>query len=314
MITLSAGPLSLTFDPDYGGDITSLLAHGRELLYQTSWREHAQLAINDPAARLYSDPTSSWLERYRGGWQLLCPTAGAGGPDPSAPVLFHGEASRARWLVESSSPTAATLGVDLQTATLSIRRTIEVESESVTVADTVTNTGGSQCVFDFAHHLAFGADLLDGECVIESGATSFVKDWAYSGSPSLEVEIPWPPSGEDRVDIVANRPATGFEFGWLTGFERKWARVKNESNGLAVSLEWSDALPYAWVWQELDSSPGWPWFGRERVLAIEPSSTPTSGPRRQSSTRLLPGESVAIRMTVRVEAETADQFGQNGMP
>ncbi|CAN5393914.1 hypothetical protein BH10ACT7_BH10ACT7_00900 [soil metagenome] len=312
MITLSSDSLVLTLDPDYGGDVTSLLAHGNELLYQSTWRDRAQRAIEDPATRLYSDPTSSWLERYRGGWQLLCPVAGGGGADPGAPVLFHGEASRVRWVLDSATATTASLGVDLQTATLAIRRDVEVAGATVTVVDTVTNTGRTPCLFDYAHHLALGADLLDGECLIESGASRFVRDWEYSGSPPVEIEVAWPPVGDVRVDIVPARPAAGFEFGWLTGFDRPWARVTNRSRGLSVSLEWSDALPHAWVWQELDASPGWPWFARERVLGLEPSSTPTSGPRRESSTRLAPGESITIRMSVRVEVQNAGPAGQKG--
>ena len=280
MLTLASDSLSLTIDPDYGADITNLVANGHEVLYQSTWRDHAQRAIDDPAARLYTDPTSAWLERYRGGWQLLCPVAGGGGADPGAPVLFHGEASRVPWLVEEATPTTAALCVDLQTATLSIRRQVEVADATVTVVDSVTNTGRAHSVFDYAHHLALGGDLLEGECVIESGASSFVRDWDYSGSPAADVELPWPPTYEARIDIVPSRPAAGFEFGWLTGFDSPWARVSNAARGITVSLEWSYALPHAWVWQELDASLGWPWFGRERVLGIEPSSTPTSGPRR----------------------------------
>lgn len=314
MLTLATEDLAITIDPDYGADVTSMVSRGQELLYQTTWRDHAQRAIDDPGARIYSDHQAGWLERYRGGWQLLCPIAGGGGADPGAPVLFHGEASRVAWRLESSTATTATLRVDLQTATLSVLRSVEVDGASVTVVDTVTNTGNAATAFDYAHHLALGGDLLDGECLIESGASTFVRDWESLGSPEAEVDLAWPPPGDPRVDLVPARPASRFEFGWLTGFGRPWARVSNAARGIAVSLEWSDALPHAWVWQELDASPGWPWFARERVLGIEPSSTPTSGPRRASSTRLTPGESISIRMIVRVEAIGTGTLGQKGTP
>lgn len=313
-ITLASAQLVATVDPHYGADITSLVAFGREVLYQSTWRDDAQRAIDDPAARLFGgDPTASWLERYRGGWQLLCPIAGGGDGTGDSPVLFHGEASRVPWAIESTSPSTATLLVHLATAPLSVRREVDVAGATITVVDVVTNTGRAPRTFDFAHHLALGGDLLDGACTIGSGATTYVRDWEFSGSPEVEEEIVWPPAaGGDRVDLISARPGSGFEFGWLTGFDDHWARVTNAESGLSVTLEWSDFLPHAWIWQELDASPGWPWFGRERVLGVEPSSTATSGPRRASSTRLEPGESLTIRMSVRIDQTNAGPAGQRG--
>jgi hypothetical protein len=307
VITLATRDIAITIDPGYGADITSMVSHGHELLYQTSWREHAQRAIDDPGARTQSDDKAGWLERYRGGWQLLCPVAGGGGKlGHGRPTLFHGEASRVPWLLESSSGTHATLRVDLQTTPLSVSRSVQVDGDCVTVIDTVTNTGIAAVSFDYAHHLALGGDLLNGECTIESGASTFVRDWDYLGSPKTETDLPWPPVADPRIDVVPARPASRFEFGWLSGFESTWARVSNPALGITALIEWSDTLPYAWLWQELDASPNWPWLARERVLGLEPSSTPTSGPRRESSTRLAPSGSITIRMTVRAEAIDSD--------
>jgi hypothetical protein len=73
----------------------------------------------------------------------------------------------------------------------------------------------------------------------------------------------------------------------LTDFESYWASISNPDLDLTVRLDWDGTLlPHAWFWQELNGMEGWPWFRRARVMAIEPSSTQTSGPSRASAIEL----------------------------
>jgi hypothetical protein len=55
--------------------------------------------------------------------------------------------------------------------------------------------------------------------------------------------------------------------------------IENPTSGLAVHIEWDPAgFPYAWYWLEAGGRPGFPWFGAEYVLGIEPcTSYPTGG-------------------------------------
>jgi hypothetical protein len=96
-------------------------------------------------------------------------------------------------------------------------------------------------------------------------------------------------------------------FGWLGDFDSAWVSIENHDLGLTALLEWDAAvLPYAWVWEELNRSPDFPWFGRARVIAIEPASTQTSGPDRASVFALEAFESAEISVRLSVDWTAGD--------
>jgi hypothetical protein len=301
LIRLSTAEIEVTIDPTYGGDITSIVTResGKEILFQSPWREAAEFSIRNPGNRLFYDSRSDWLQKYRGGWQVLCPVAGGGYGDPDSQTLFHGEASRATWQVQHVGPHELELLVDLITQPLRISKTIETSGSRVTVRDTVSNRGLQAVNFDFAHHIALGGDLLNEDCRLATGATQFVRDPASSATPDREEPMSLTAMDND-FGHIPGPPITAFEFGWFKEFSSLWAEVKTASGALSVRLEWNDSMPFAWLWKELSASQGWPWFGRARVLGIEPSNTPTSGPNRGVRTSLEPGESVDFEISLQI--------------
>ena len=303
LIRLSTAEIEVTIDPTYGGDITSIVTResGKEILFQSPWREAAEFSIRNPGNRLFYDSRSDWLQKYRGGWQVLCPVAGGGFGDPDSQTLFHGEASRVPWQVQHVEPHEVRLLLDLTTQPLRISKTIEALGSRVTVRDSVLNQGHRAVSFDFAHHVALGGDLLSEDCTLTTGATRFVKDPASSAAPDREEAMSLSAMDADFGNIPG-APATAFEFGWFGEFSSRWAEVKTASGALSVRLEWNDSMPFAWLWKELGASPDWPWFGQARVLGIEPSNTPTSGPNRGVRTSLEPGESVDFEISVHIRS------------
>ena len=66
--------------------------------------------------------------------------------------------------------------------------------------------------------------------------------------------------------------------GYLAGFDEGTATIENGALGLACTLSWdADVFPYAWLWQELGSTTGPPWFGRAYTIAIEPATSFPAG-------------------------------------
>ena len=89
-------------------------------------------------------------------------------------------------------------------------------------------------------------------------------------------------------------------------FDAGWYGITNTALGLGVGLVWPKELfPYAWFWQELNFSADFPWFGRARVIAIEPASTQTSGPDRRSVLVLDAEQSTTITTTLTVSRSGA---------
>jgi hypothetical protein len=86
-------------------------------------------------------------------------------------------------------------------------------------------------------------------------------------------------------------------------FEAGWYGITNTQLGMGVGLAWDTSVfPYAWFWQELNASSGFPFYKSSYVMAIEPaSSIPGQGlstvmEKTGSHLTLQAGESKEIEM------------------
>ncbi|MGH2617882.1 MAG: hypothetical protein ACRDJC_21855, partial [Thermomicrobiales bacterium] len=96
----------------------------------------------------------------------------------------------------------------------------------------------------------------------------------------------WPHGARDDIATDLSRVAGPDDpphetMAYLTDFvgEHGWYGITNTERGLGVGLVWPKAtFPYAWFWQEMHASAGFPWYGEVYVMAIEPfSSMPGHG-------------------------------------
>ena len=91
-------------------------------------------------------------------------------------------------------------------------------------------------------------------------------------------------------------------FGAVDGFDDGWCAITNEPRGVGVALHWDPSrFPHAWLWQELQATAGFPWFGRARVLGIEPANVlPDHGLTRPPAPVLAAGERWATMIELSV--------------
>ena len=304
LLHLQDETLAVAVDVGRGADVLSLehRPSGIDVLFSTPWRARADEIREGMAAPTTYDPVAGWLEQYRGGWQLLCPNAGPPRAVAGAPVGFHGEAASARWTVLAATERTARLRTELFSVPVAIERVMALSAGTLSLRDVVMNLSDVELELDYVSHPAFGGAFLDGNVVLDTGARRYTADPGTTGSfvgPGSEQKWPY----ADAVDL-RELPAPGqrrMAFGWLSDFQDHWASITNTDLGLTVRLTWDGAhLPFAWFWQELNWTEGFPWHRRARVIAIEPSSTPTSGPERASVLRLAPLGSVAIEQSIGV--------------
>lgn len=306
LLRIGSDQLQVGVDAGRGADIRSVVdtRTGVELMFSTPWADRARLA----SSLAHPSSGDAWLEGYQGGWNLLCPNAGAPRVRAGVQQGFHGEAALLPWTVSSGDSTSAVLGVELFTAPLRLSRRVLVEGPTLTVQDTITNLSPHAVEFDYQHHPAFAAPLLGPDCVIETGARTFVANPETAQLPDDPLEpgrpYPWPPQSSRPGRRLDHLPQDGdpvARLGWLTDFTAGWAALRNPAVDLAAVLSWdSSVLPNAWFWQEFGYTVDFPWFARAHVMAIEPSSTVTSGPGR-ARTMSLPGSGsreVGVRLTV----------------
>lgn len=311
-LSIESAALLVLIDPGRGSDILSIIHKktGTEALFSTPWRDRADDIREGRSGTTTAGSMETWLEQYRGGWQTLCPNAGAARSLNGAPLGYHGEASASGWRVVDYRASGISLTTALFSVPLFIHRDIEVDANTVRVTDTLTNLSQHRIQFDYAHHPAFGGGLLEGPCTIETGAATFVNDFE-AGAAGIEPNSrhDWPfviRQNGDSIDLsmVPDGPGRSV-FGWLTDFAEHSASVTNHQLGITARLDWDGThLPFAWLWCELNSSANWPWYGRARVIAIEPSSTPTSGPSRVGVIDLEAGGRLRLPISLTVSARS----------
>lgn len=298
---LSSDELRIEIDPGRGADLLSLveLRTGAEVLFSTPWRRRADLIRAGAVAAGSLDSEQSWLEQYRGGWQTLCPNAGLPRKYRGAVFGFHGEASVIPWTLVAATVSTARLTTELFTVPLTIDRYLNLTGGSLQIVDEIFNTCGQELTIDYSHHPALGGDFLDGECDVTTNAARYTAD-ATNVAQRID--------GDLSKSGMARLPAPGVpvkEFGWLSEFAGSgdaWAAVSNRTLGFTVRFSWDPGvLPYAWWWQEFTATPDFPWFARARVFAVEPSSTPTSGPHRVSALTLPAHSSLRIPLRLSIE-------------
>ena len=309
-LRLKSSELEVVIDATYGADILSIKTTDKhqEVLLQTPWADRAEAVIKQEQRSIYLEPQAHWMERYRGGWQMICPVAGAPRVLHGAPVGFHGEAAISKWKVSNLESNSARMRLDLFSIPIRIEREVSVDGNVIEIMDVITNLSNLELEFDYSSHPAFGGALLEGEVTIETSAQKFhldeevVSPHGVSGSTH-----DWPliKGANGKVLDLSRLPAPPTRlgvFGWLSDFgNKKWYRVKNVDTNIAFEMEWeSEYLDFAWFWLEFNDNEGSPWFRNVRTFAIEPSSTQTSGKNRKSILKLQGNQSTTIKQRVRI--------------
>ena len=258
MHRVRAGDLEVTVDERFGGEITSVRSQGRELLATYDW--DSPVGVSRSVG--YGDPKLDWLSDYRGGWQLLVPNAGAACVVDGVPLPFHGEWSRTRVTVSGRAADRVVMTAGLRFP-LSVERAVSVATgpERVLVRTTVSNRSTGSLPFVWGEHPAFA--VASGDHIDLPPVELLDVDGAPAGR--------WPTLGDGRhLDVVdAGQPTESVHY--LVGFTRGWAAVRRPHVGVALAWDVAD-FPASWLWHEI-ASPGFPFYGRTSLVAVEPASS-----------------------------------------
>lgn len=273
MIEVESGALRVVVDPERGGDIVFVgRPGGANALFHETWE--TPLAAGRSVS--YGSGTLDWLSHYRGGWQVMFPSAGAECTVDGLPHPVHGEASSApARVVEASAG-----HVVLRSATrlpLRLERRISVAAERpvLLVEERIENESDRPLAYAWGHHPALAVtagtrlDLPAGPVHVDDAFDDPDADLAPGASG------PWPQAATrdggtasldripeaavERVCYLPDRPAG-------------WAAVRDPGTGRGVGLAWDlGAFPHLWLWQQVG---GWrfPFYGRARLMGIEPVS------------------------------------------
>lgn len=277
--------LGATILLDKGADIYELVykPRGVDVLWKTPW------GLREPTrgAALSLSSEVTWLEYYPGGWQLLFPNGGDECTYRGVPLTMHGEASLVAWECVQVAQGAGFAEVQLEARLLRspfrLRRRLRVEQRRPVLQlwERITNEAGEALDYMWGHHPAFGAPFLSAACRVDTGARRLLADSVFTG-PHNPLQggqsYAWPiaetPTGPIDLSRVPGHDEPRFAMGYLTEFESGWYAITHRELGFGVGLSWPvEVFPYAWFWQEMHASPGFPFYKNCYTMAIEPNTS-----------------------------------------
>jgi galactose mutarotase-like enzyme len=314
---------------DKGADIYRLIYKPKDtdVMWKSPWGLKEAARGFDSAV----DSLTAWLEAYAGGWQVLFPNGGFANRYKGVELGYHGEASMKAWeheiLLDSADSVEVKLALRLSRSPYSIERWMRLDAGSpiLHIRERISNQAGEAMDCMWSHHPAYGAPFLSEHCVIDTDARILQSDENYEGAANpleLDREYTWPMAGDLDLSTIPAPDQPRDLLGYLKEFETGWYSITNRQLGFGIGFTWgTEVFPYAWFWQELNSSPGFPFYKRSYVIAIEPaSSIPGHGltavmEKTGSHLTLQPGESREVEMKVvfyesRAGVERIDEAGK----
>lgn len=258
--------------PGQGGEIRSVgRPDGPNALFYENWS--TPVRASDGGG--YGADELNWLSEWRGGWQELFPNAGAPATVMGVHLGFHGEASRAPWEILDQGEAELTIRAHTRLP-LTITRTMRLGPEPgvLQITGEVTNESDLEVPALWGHHPAF--DAVPGTQLDLPACRAIVPDGFDVAFADLRPgERRWPDavaSDGSPVDLrrVPKKPTERVVY--LTDLEAPWYALRRP-DGLGVGVAWgADAFAHLWMWTEIGGE-DFPWFGRSRVVALEPASS-----------------------------------------
>lgn len=277
LLTLGSDQMTVTILPDKGADIYEMIdvASGVDVMLKTPW------GVRESGPWLRSaDSMQRWMEAYPGGWQVLLPNGGDECVENGTRWGYHGEAALVPWEIVDASDDRATLETSLFSVPFRVRRNVEVRGATFTLRERVTNDSDEELEVMWSHHPAFGAPFLEEGCLLSTGFRTVVADDLGPGTLlAANSRHRWPIANTLNGEPIDLRVIPGPDrpralLAYLTDLDEPFFAITNPQRKLGVVFSWSrEVFDKAWLWQEVHSGSGWPWFQRAYALAVEPATT-----------------------------------------
>lgn len=280
---------------DKGADVASLVHKptDTEFLFRTPW------GVTDPRTHVPSDGdgVAAFMDHYEGGWQTVLPNFGFLAGHGGASLGLHGEASTVPWdahvLEEGPQRAAVRFRVRLVRTPFAVSKVLTLDRDSPTllVTETVENTGAEALELSYGQHLAFGEPFLSPDCVLDvAGGTVLGQPEAFHERNRLAPgsRSPWPKAQArdgSEVDLreIPPREAGYYDMAYLAEMPEGWYALTNRRLGLGLAVRYPvETFRYLWYWQVFGGGSGYPWWGRTYNVGLEPvTSWPNGGLEEQ---------------------------------
>lgn len=264
-----------------GSDIVEFLYKPMDLDFM--W--HSCQGIKNPQEFVTTKDSKhgKFLDLYEGGWQELFPNYGGDSSYMNAELGIHGEVCIAPWEVQIEKDTEEEVTVKFSIRTVKTPfflekwMTLKTDDPTLYIRERVTNEGAVPLEFMWGHHPALGAPFLDENCEILLNGDCRVHTLAGNTLPAYS-QMGWPVAEDTKgepIDLSRVRPPEAqkyIEYGILGILDHRYC-VWNHRLNIGFGMNWDDRVfPYLWVWEPNCGAMGYPWYGRNYTLGMEPWS------------------------------------------
>lgn len=306
--------LKITILPDKGADVYEFVYKPKnvDVLFKTP----GKLRQTTNGFQTNANSQVAWMDNYEGGWQEIFPSGGGPCEYKGVEMSFHGEACTLAWsykvVKNMPNEVAVTFFVETYRSPFRLERTLTLrENETFLFIDEkITNLAEEEMDYMWGHHPTVGAPFLDEGVIIDFPQASWIESQNKENESTRlpqKSKFNWPiVKGKDLEDIdfstlppKENRSA---DLAFIGGFSEGWYGITNPKLGFGFGMAWpKEIFPQMWFWQELRGSFGWPWYGRNYAMAIEPfTSFDESGLAHcvgnGTARKLAPGECIEARI------------------
>lgn len=310
-LTMENDLIKVVFWLNKGADIVEL--RYKPLDIDLMWRSAIPIyPVSDYISPAHA-PIGHYFDYYHGGWQEVFPNAHLPTLDyKNAPLGLHGEVCLLPWSYEVLTDTDGELSIEMVVRTVRtpflLKRVVTIESGSPSLRfhETIVNESPETMHFSWGHHPVFGPPFVQEGCVIDvpehaivvfpEGGQTATSRYTYGQ------RVTWPNATSvdgKRIDaslILGEHTHTTDSF--YLEMNEGWAVLRNPMLDVGVGLVWEpEVFPYLWIWQAYCGSQGYPFYGRNYNVAIEPFSVPietlTQSVASGSATVLKAGESIS---------------------
>jgi hypothetical protein len=274
-----------------GTDIVELNYKPRDLDF--AWLAPGGVRNPNTFASTAPDSRAAFRENYPGGWQEIFPSGGAPSSWEGADYGQHGEVFNVPWDVTVAEDTEDAVEVRFTVRTRKspflLEKTVRLESgdPSFFMEERLVNASPVTARAMWGHHITFGPPFLtpgsrihlpDGISVHPHPDAVAPGGRRVSGTGSFA----WPHDPANGIDLsVIPDRGTPSDVVYLAGFREgdAWYEVVRAEDDRGSRVEWDGSqMPFLWYWQEFGASTGYPWYGRNYNIGLEPfSSYPSHG-------------------------------------
>ena len=284
IVEMSSPQLHLKVSLSRGAEILEM--RSRKLDLDLLWHGHEDIVRHRPSTETTAAPIGTFLDHFSGGWQEVLPAAQYPVEYKGAPIGAHGEVAMLSWDYRIVSDEAESLSVefyvDLRRFPLRLTRRMTLTNGILKMDESVENLSTEFVEFQWGHHLVLGGPFVNPgmEIVVSQGERIEIPNYP---SPSyryqVETKTRWPEAylaNGELTDVSVVGETDGTDGHLILGpMDEATIIFRNQDFATDFKMSWDkEVFPYCWIWMVLGGAPQWPLWGRDRLVTLEPFSSP----------------------------------------